>query len=223
MCGRFTFTIQPEDVLTHFHIEQELEGGSPRYNIAPGQQVLSVVHDGENNRAGYLKWGLVPVWAKDPSIGYKMINARSETAHEKPSFKRLMERKRCIIVADSFFEWKEENGRKQPYRIYAPKQSFFSFAGLWDRWRDGDEDLVTCTILTREANPFMESLHHRMPIILPEEQEQWWIQSETRNAKQVHDALRQFSPPELEAYPVHSMVNSAKNDGPGCVEKVSVE
>src|SRR5699024_2368829 len=122
-----------------------------------------------------LRWGLVPSWAKDEKIGYKMINARSETAHEKPSFRKLMAQKRCLIVADSFYEWQKLDTHKQPKRIQTKERSLFAFAGLWDKWEQDGKSLFTCTILTKDANHFMAPIHHRMPIILPKHYEEEWI------------------------------------------------
>ncbi|MCD5325465.1 MULTISPECIES: SOS response-associated peptidase [Pontibacillus] len=221
MCGRFTFTAEEHEILKAYGIAPGDSWIEPRYNIAPGQQVVTVVNDGEKNRIGQLKWGLVPVWAKDPSIGYKMINARSETAHEKPSFKRLLERKRCLILADSFYEWKKENGQKQPYRIFPEDRSFFAFAGLWDRFKQGDEELVTCTILTKEANEFMEPIHSRMPVILPREDEAWWMEQKKRDVNELHDYLINLQMDALDAYPVSTYVNHAKNEGPACIESLT--
>lgn len=145
MCGRFTLTMNSEEIMKAFDLEAPINW-NPSFNIAPTQDVLAVVHDGEKNRAGKMRWGLVPSWAKDLSIGNKMINARLETANEKPSFKRLMAKRRCLIVADSFYEWKEEDGEKRPYRILTKDKRPFAFAGLWDRYREGDQTYITCTI-----------------------------------------------------------------------------
>ncbi|QHE51042.1 SOS response-associated peptidase [Pontibacillus sp. HMF3514] len=221
MCGRYTLLADEVEILKEYGIDHKLEEFAPRYNIAPRQNVLTVISDGENNRAGYLKWGLVPFWAKDPGIGYKMINARSETAHEKPSFKRLLQRKRCLILADSFYEWKKEENGKQPMRIYKDDRPFFAFAGLWDRWKQDDKELVTCTILTKEANDFMEPIHKRMPVILPKEDEAWWMQQEERDLNELHDYLRSLSIDGLEAYPVSTHVNNARNEDEACIEPIT--
>jgi len=221
MCGRYTLLADEVEILKEYGIGHKLDEFAPRYNIAPGQNVLTVISDGEHNRAGYLKWGLVPFWAKDPSIGYKMINARSETAHEKPSFKRLLQRKRCLILADSFYEWKKEESGKQPMRIKKDDRSFFAFAGLWDRWKQDDQELVTCTILTKEANDFMEPIHKRMPVILPKEDEAWWMQQEERDPNELHDYLRSLSIDGLEAYPVSTHVNNARNEDEACIEPIT--
>src|SRR5690625_3071709 len=158
-----------------FDIDREIADYGPSYNIAPGQNVLAVIHDGNDRRAGYLRWGLVPFWAKDEKIGYKMINARSETIHKKPSFKHLLLRKRCIVVADSFYEWKKTETGKAVQRIHLPNERLFGFAGLWDKWEGEQGNLFTCTLLTKDANEFLQPIHHRMPIILSEENEETWL------------------------------------------------
>ncbi|MEQ6375674.1 SOS response-associated peptidase [Bacillaceae bacterium S4-13-56] len=218
MCGRFTLFAEKVEIIKAFGLEQKIDNFyEKRYNIAPGQKILVIVHDGKGKRAGQLQWGLVPSWAKDPSIGYKMINARSESAHEKPSFKKLLTRRRCLVVADSFYEWKQVDGMKQPMRIHPKDRELFAFAGLWDRWKDGDKELVTCTILTQEANEFMQDIHHRMPIILPKEKEDWWLDPQPQDASYMVEGIRQLEMEDLEAYPVSMQVNNAKNDLPDCI------
>ncbi|MFD2045275.1 SOS response-associated peptidase [Ornithinibacillus salinisoli] len=217
MCGRYTLLADELEILQAFEIDHPIDGYYPSYNIAPGQNVLAIIHDGKEKRAGYLRWGLVPSWANDEKIGYKMINARSETAHEKPSFKRLMSRKRCLIIADSFYEWKREGKEKQPKRIQLTDRKLFAFAGLWDKWSNGDNDLFTCTVLTKEANPFMQEIHHRMPIILPKSKEDNWIIPNKWDALEAHQFLQTVDEEELSAYNVAPYVNAAKNNDETCI------
>ncbi|MCP8617905.1 SOS response-associated peptidase [Salirhabdus salicampi] len=217
MCGRFTLTTNQFDIMDAFHLDNMPEDYEPRYNVAPGQNVLVVIHDGNKTKAGTLKWGLVPSWAKDPSIGYKMINARLETAPEKPSFKRLIERRRCLIVADSFYEWKKEGKKKQPVRISLTNRKLFSFAGLWDRWVQNEKEIVSCTILTKEPNDFMTEIHNRMPVILPKEAEKEWIEPEKKDGHRMKEFLLSLNDEKLVSYEVSSYVNNAKNDGPDCI------
>jgi putative SOS response-associated peptidase YedK len=179
--------------------------------------VLTVIHDGKEKRAGYLRWGLVPSWVSDEKIGYKMINARSETAHEKASFKQLMSRKRCLIVADSFYEWKKTDKDKQPKRIQLTDRDLFAFAGLWDKWNHNGKELFTCTILTKEANPFMQEIHHRMPIILPKDKEDAWIEPIKKHPEEAQQFLRGLEMDELTAYNVANYVNAAKNNDETCI------
>ncbi|UOQ43849.1 SOS response-associated peptidase [Halobacillus salinarum] len=221
MCGRYTLLEEEKEIQTEFDIEIPIKDYQPRYNIAPGQKVLAIIHDGSKKRAGYMHWGLVPSWAKDPKIGYKMINARSETAHEKPSFKRLMTSKRCLIVADSFYEWKKTDSGKQPMRIFPKGRQLFAFAGLWDHWKQEEEERFTCTILTKEANEFMNEIHQRMPVILPKRVEGEWITPVKWSPSQAHTFIEQLTMDELEAYEVSQYVNSAKNEGPECVEPLA--
>ena len=217
MCGRYTLLAEEVEVLNEFGINRPIEGYHPSYNIAPGQDVLAVIHDGTEKRAGYLRWGLVPSWAKDKKIGYKMINARSETAHQKPSFKNLMARKRCLIVADSFYEWKKEDKSKQPKRIQVKNRRLFAFAGLWDKWEQENETLFTCTILTKEANHFMQNIHHRMPIILPKDKQDEWITPHKLVPQEAGQFVHQLEMDEMTAYDVDTYVNSAKNNDETCI------
>ncbi|SEQ85428.1 Putative SOS response-associated peptidase YedK [Virgibacillus subterraneus] len=217
MCGRYTLLADELEILNEFGIEQAIDSYQPSYNIAPGQNVLAIIHDGNEKRAGYLRWGLVPSWANDEKIGYKMINARSETAHEKPSFKKLMAQKRCLIVADSFYEWKRDGKEKQPKRIQVSDRKLFAFAGLWDKWKQEDKELFTCTILTKEANDFMQDIHHRMPIILPENQEDEWIASGKQHPNEIHQFLQTVEAEKLNAYNVSSYVNTARNNDDACI------
>lgn len=221
MCGRFTLTVKEQDILEEFGVEAIVHGYEARYNIAPGQKVLAIIQTGGGKRAGMMDWGLVPSWAKDPKIGYKMINARSETAHEKTSFKRLMAQKRCLIIADSFYEWKKTNDGKQPMRIYSEKRKLFAFAGLWDHWKTEDDERFTCTILTKEANAFMQSIHNRMPVILPKDRQEQWIEPVKWTGEQAHQFVEQLTMEELEAYPVSTYVNSAKHTGEACIEPLN--
>ncbi|RWZ58153.1 SOS response-associated peptidase [Halobacillus fulvus] len=221
MCGRYTLLAEEAEIMKEFGLEHPLKNYEPGYNIAPGQKVLAIIHSGEEKRAGMMSWGLVPSWAKDPKIGYKMINARSETAHEKPSFKTPMAKKRCLIIADSFYEWKKIGDRKQPVRISPANRKLFAFAGLWDKWTDGEVERFTCTILTKEANAFMSDIHHRMPVILPKDKQEEWIQPVRWSPDQAHHFIDEVQMEELEAYEVGTYVNSAKNSGPECIKPLA--
>ncbi|WP_217589791.1 SOS response-associated peptidase [Lentibacillus saliphilus] len=217
MCGRYTLLAEHDDIVRAFGLSGDIELYEPSYNVAPGQGVLALIHDGREKRAGYMCWGLVPSWAKDPKIGYKMINARSETAHEKPSFKTLMARKRCLIIADSFYEWQKTDTGKQPKRIQLEDRPLFAFAGLWDKWETDDETMFTCTILTRDANVFMRDIHHRMPIILPKDKEEEWIAPTVYDPAHAHAWLNEIEVEKLHAHNVGTYVNSAKHNDPECI------
>ncbi|MEI3606380.1 SOS response-associated peptidase [Pseudogracilibacillus sp. SE30717A] len=221
MCGRYTLLADELKIRQRFHIPHEIEGYYTSYNIAPSQKVLAVIHDGAKRRAGFLQWGLVPSWAKDEKIGNKMINARSETAHIKPSFKNLMARKRCLIIADSFYEWQKANEGKIPKRIQLEKGKLFAFAGLWDKWQQDDKTLFTCTILTKDANESMQEIHHRMPIILPRDKEDAWISQSFTQAKTAYHFLQNLEEERLSAYSVSDFVNNATNNDATCIEPIT--
>ncbi|MEC5424176.1 SOS response-associated peptidase [Virgibacillus sp. C22-A2] len=221
MCGRYTLLADELEIIKEFDLQQHIDSYQTSYNIAPGQNVLAVIHDGKQKRAGYLRWGLVPSWAKDEKIGYKMINARSETAHEKPSFKKLMARKRCLIIADSFYEWKKTEQGKQPKRIQLSNRKLFAFAGLWDKWEQQEHELFTCTVLTKDANEFMRDIHHRMPIILPKDKEDEWIKPQNQQPIEAHQFLQSLTDEKFNAYNVPIYVNSAKNNDATCIEPIA--
>lgn len=223
MCGRYTLLADELKISQRFNISQPIKGYKPSYNIAPGQDILAIIYDEEKDekRAGYLKWGLVPPWAKDKKIGNKMINARSETAHEKPSFKQAMAKKRYLIIADSFYEWKQTDDGKVPQRIQMKNRELFAFAGLWERWESNDEALFTCTMLTTDANEFMRPIHHRMPIILPEEKEDEWIEPSFSSSAHAQQFIRSIEMDPLSAYAVSTYVNRATNNDQQCIEAIS--
>lgn len=193
----------------------------PRYNIAPGQPIINVFETSSGRRAAMFRWGLVPSWAKDDRIGYKMINARSETALEKPSFKRAFEKRRSVIPADSFYEWRKEGAKKLPVRFLLKSRSVFVFAALWEAWKprgsESEERLFTCTILTTGPNELVRTVHDRMPVILAPEDVDTWLDPET--PPEAAQQLCKPYPAELmEAYEVNPIVNSARNDSAACIE-----
>ncbi|UOQ50592.1 SOS response-associated peptidase [Gracilibacillus caseinilyticus] len=219
MCGRFTLETSKEVIESELGIE--LYDYIPSYNIAPTQQVLALVGTTEGKKAGYLQWGLVPSWSKDPKFGSKMINARSESVDEKPSFKQLLTRRRCLIVADSFYEWKKDGEEKQPYRITVNDGGLFTFAGLWDRWQQEDQMLVTCTILTTKPNALMDSLHHRMPVILGEQAQNDWLDPNIEDKHYLKGLLQPFESTTMAAHPVSKRVNNPRNNDHALIEPVS--
>jgi len=222
LCGRFTLLADELKIRHRFHIPDEISDYKPSYNIAPSQNVLAVIHDGKKRRAGHLRWGLIPSWATDEKIGNKMINARSETAHKKPSFKNLMARKRCLIIADSFYEWQKTEEGKIPKRIQVENRELFAFAGLWDKWQNEDQTIFTCTLLTKDSNDFMKDIHHRMPIILPEKEEETWIKQSFSNANEAQQFVSQINEDPLVAYTVSNVVNNAKNNDATCIEPITI-
>ena len=192
----------------------------PNYNVAPTQDIAVIINNG-SNFLGMYKWGLIPFWAKDPTIGHKMINARAETLEEKTSFKVNLQRKRCLVVADGFYEWKKEGRTKRPYRITLKNQELFGFAGLWDTWKSSTGDIInSCTIITTSSNEVMAPLHNRMPVILSKEVEQIWLDPSIVDSYFLKSLLLPFPANQMIPYEVSSRVNSVKNNGPECIEPV---
>ena len=195
----------------------------PNYNVAPSQEVAAIVEGGGGERRlELLRWGLIPAWADDPGIGSRMINARSETAAEKPSFRKAFKERRCLIPADGFYEWQKTNGGKQPYHLKMRDGRLFAFAGLWESWKGDEEgEIRSCTILTTDANDLVGEVHHRMPVILPPETYDLWLDPAVREAEQLLSVLLPYPTEDMEAYPVSRRVNNPSNDEPGCVESVA--
>jgi putative SOS response-associated peptidase YedK len=214
MCGRYNLFTELKLIAERFEIfhTEQLEL-LPRYNIAPSQDVLAITSEEGQNSASLFRWGLIPSWAKDPKIGYKMINARSESILEKPTFKRLIKRNRCLIPADGFYEWKLEGKQKQPYHIQLKSKEPFAFAGLYDEWLHEGKTTFTCTIITTDANEMMRDIHQRMPVILTREMEKEWLSHDNLGDSQVRELLTQYDSSEMLAYPISTIVNNARNEG----------
>ena len=215
MCGRFAFYSPAEATAALFGVTGSLDV-DPRYNIAP-MQYIAAIRDNEENadeqstrELVMLRWGLVPSWAKDPAIGNRMINARAETVAEKPAFRAAYRRRRCLVLADGFYEWHREGPIKIPYYISTANEEPFAFAGLWEHWqsKDSDESLQSATLITTVANDFLAHLHHRMPVILePNRAERWLAGDADLLATAAADC------PPLKAWPVDRRVNNARNEG----------
>ncbi len=220
MCGRFTLFAPADEIARRFQVANRFpDSYYPRYNIAPTQPVLAVISDGKQNRIGYLRWGLIPPWAKDEKIGNKLINARAETLTEKPSFREAVRRRRCLIVADGFYEWAQTVHGKQPMRVQLKDGRLFAMAGLWERWRAPDGNWVnTCTIVTTEANERLKAIHPRMPVILAEEDEATWLDPSLEDAVFWQPLLKSYPADEMVAYPVSNKVNRASYDAPELIE-----
>ncbi|SDI64122.1 SOS response-associated peptidase [Natribacillus halophilus] len=213
MCGRFTLYDQIKKIRERFGIDvSAVTDVDPSFNIAPSQSILAIINDGEQNRLGRLRWGLIPFWAKDTKIGYKMINARAETVAEKNSFKQAFKWRRCLIPANGFYEWTTTAGQKQPYHIQMQDGALFAFAGLWEKWTDGEEDIFSCSIITTEANDLMRDIHDRMPVILSREHEQKWLDPTMNDPEKATNLLQPFPANEMKAYQVSTNVNSPKNN-----------
>ena len=222
MCGRYSLTADFQVIEDRFgEATFDITKYEESYNITPSQMVLSVVNDGSKNRLGFLKWGLIPPWAKESKIGFKMINARSETVHEKPSFREAFKRKRCLVIADSFYEWKRTDERKIPMRIKMKNDELFAMAGLWESWKSPEGDTIhSCTILTTTPNKMMSNIHDRMPVILKPNDEQKWLNPELNTLDELKKFLIPLEDGYLEAYEVSDKVNSPKNNSPELIEKV---
>lgn len=219
MCGRFTLTADADDLAKHFNLDN-IPKHIPRYNIAPSQSVLTLCHLPDNGLAALpMRWGLIPHWAKDPTIGNKMINARAETVHEKPSFRAAFKNQRCIIPADGFFEWQQTNS-KTPHYIYLKEHGLFAFAGLWDKWVDMTGKIVSsCTIITTQANQTISALHPRMPVMLNKETFTRWLDPQAGVAE-LRALLSSYQAEDLQSHPVSRLVNNPSNDLPDCIDVV---
>ncbi|USK92098.1 SOS response-associated peptidase [Rossellomorea marisflavi] len=211
MCGRFSLIESVHELQQQFEFDLSADL-QPRFNIAPSQEVFSIISDGKKRRGGMLRWGLVPHWAKEAKIGYKMINARAEGINEKPSFREPFRKKRCLIIADGFFEWKKVDDRKQPYRFVMKDGKPFAFAGLWETWKKGDAPLHTCTIITTTPNALTEDVHDRMPVILKRTDYARWLDPSNQAVDELKSLLVPYPAEEMELYAVSELVNSPKND-----------
>jgi len=223
MCGRYTITVTLEELMLHYMIgAASLPDYRPKYNAAPGQMIAAIVSDGRTNRLGELKWGLVPPWAEDEKIGSRMLNARAETAADKPAFRGPLRRKRCLIPADGFYEWRKDESGKQPMRIVLKGGGLFSMAGLYETWIAPDGRRVnSCTILTTEPNALMASIHNRMPVILRPEDEALWLDRTVEDPDKLRYLFAPYPADELEAYPVGQAVGSVRYDEPDCIEPLT--
>jgi len=224
MCGRFSLEL-PAKTIAEFFLAHNLRDVKPRYNIAPTQQVLAIFRDveqPETNEAGSFSWGLVPFWADDIRIGAKMINARGETLRQKPSFRAAFKYRRCLIPVSGFYEWQRLGKAKQPWYFRPAEDGVpFAFAGLWEQWSGAaGEELWSCTIITTEANALMAEIHHRMPVILPREHFDQWLDPAEQDSKQLEPLLEPCPPEWMTAYPVSTYVNRNSNEGPRCIERL---
>lgn len=218
MCGRFSLATDIAELQEqfNFNFNGEFTFGS-RFNIAPSQQVLTLGSN-EGKRVGTtMKWGLVPYWADDIKIGYKMINARGESVDEKASFKKSFKSKRCLILADGFYEWKKEGRNKQPFRFVMKDERPFAFAGLWEQWNKGEEPLYTCTIITTKPNEVTKEVHDRMPVILEKDVYDLWLNPEMDDTEYLKSLLVPYPADRMKMYPVSTVVNSPKNDLEECL------
>lgn len=201
-----------------FRVEEITDDLQPSFNIAPTQNVAVVLRDG-TTRLVAMRWGLVPSWATDLAIGSRLINARAETLIGKSAFKEAFRKRRCLVVADGFYEWQKRGSTKTPVFIHLKPERSFGFAGLYEIWTPPlRERLVTCTIITAEPNDLLRPIHDRMPVILPRGVEDLWLDPEVEDPRRLLDLLQSYPADEMAAHTVSSLVNSVKNDSPECIE-----
>lgn len=215
MCGRFTLTVSPDQLQTIFELSEPPPAElGPRYNIAPTQPV-AVITNQAPRKLELFKWGLIPSWAKDPKIGNSLINARGETVAEKPAFRAAFKRRRCLILADGFYEWKKEGKTKTPMYIQLKDGAPFALAGLWEVWHAADgSNVPTCTIITTTPNKLMESIHDRMPVILPPKAYATWLTPDELPAAEAQALIQPFAASKMKARAVSTLVNNPRVDNP---------
>lgn len=218
MCGRFTLQIRPSQLADIFGLI-EIPTFSSRYNIAPSQQIAVIRQNGDGqNRLNFMRWGLIPPWADDMSIGFKMINARSETVDEKHSFRHAIRHRRCLIPASGFFEWVQEGKSKKPLYIRMKDDSLMVFAGLWESWKSPEKQVVeSCTILTTNSNSLIAPLHERMPVILHSHEFNRWLDRETTDPEMLRSLYQSYPADLMNVSEVSSAVNSPRNDSPDMI------
>jgi putative SOS response-associated peptidase YedK len=217
MCGRYTLKTPVSELAERFDIEETPPSMTASYNIAPTQQVATVLAENGKRKLEMLHWGLIPSWAKDPEVGNRMINARAETVAEKPSYRKAFQERRCLILADGFYEWQKTDNGKQPFYIRMEDESPFAFAGLWESWRNGRE-IRSCTIITTVPNDVAAPIHNRMPVILRPEDYEMWLDPDFDEREPLTSLLKPYPADGMEAYPVSRRVNKPSNNEPGCIE-----
>lgn len=224
MCGRFTVNYTYEELLQYlddeysvFDMKEEVD--LPRYNMAPGQQIISIISDGENYRAGTFKWGFVPSFSKDSNIGYKMINARSEDIEEKMSFKDSFFNKRCIVLSDGFYEWDNIKGTKKPYYISFKDKKIRAYAGIWSRYIKDGKPIYTCAIITTGANKLVGEIHHRMPVILTEEKAKLWLNNKEVDLDKLKSLMVSYDSDLMFKHQVSEHINKVSNDDELCIKE----
>ena len=225
MCGRYRLSKRKQLIEEYFETANEVDW-EPRYNIAPSQNVGIIRQDPSRPRRDFsqVRWGLIPYWAKEASIGHKMINARSETVADKPAFREAFKNRRCLIPADGFYEWMRTGKAKQAFHFGMQDDSLFAFAGIWDRWKDAAGNLVeTCSILTSTPNSLLAAVHDRMPVILERDDYELWLDPGFKDLNALSEMLRPFNPALMSSYPVSTRVNSPKNDDPECAAEIALQ
>ena len=221
MCGRYSLTSDMQHLQQRFSFNWKQTGYNPRFNIAPGQQVITITNSGLGNKAQFMQWGLIPSWSKDLKSASRMINARSETLSQKPTFAKLIDSKRCLVIADRFFEWMQSGQKKIPMCIMLKSGEPFGFAGLWDTWISHNKELInTCTIITTIPNDLISPIHHRLPVIIPDYSESDWLNPVETNTDYLKELLVPYEAHYMEAYQVSTSVNSPSNDRRDILDRV---
>ncbi|MHA1908622.1 MAG: SOS response-associated peptidase [Candidatus Thorarchaeota archaeon] len=217
MCGRFSLLTNVKVLIERFKIDEAEVRPEPRYNVAPAQMVTAVI-DAASRHLVSMRWGLIPHWAKDPKIGSKMINARAETVAEKGVFKPALKKRRCLVLADGFYEWQKVGSTKKPMYIRMKTREPFALAGLYEKWKSPSEKIIqSCTIITTEPNTLMKPIHNRMPVILKKKDEEAWLDSTNEDLNALTKLLKKYPANKMEAYEVSTYVNSPKNTGSQCI------
>ncbi|MEG4572558.1 SOS response-associated peptidase [Microcoleus sp. N3A4] len=222
MCGRYTLNTSAKIIAEFFKLSA-VPDIQPRYNIAPTQSVATVKVEPEKmqRQFQFMRWGLIPSWAKDMKIGSHTINARSETVAEKPAFRSAIKHRRCLIVADGFYEWLPQGKKKQPYYFQMANSEPFAFAGLWENWESPEgENIVSCSIITTAANSTVQPVHDRMPVILSDSDWQQWLDPSVKNAQEVLPLLKPYASEAMKAKAVSAIVNSPIKDSPECIQAI---
>lgn len=221
MCGRFTQRQSAQKIAQAFQVAN-VPPLTPRYNIAPTQQVPTILQTAEHPERQFkmLHWGLIPSWAKNAKMAARLINARAETVTEKPSFRSAFQYRRCLVVADGFYEWQQQGKQKQPFYCRTQDEQPFGFAGLWEIWEKEGEAIASCTILTTEPNQIMRPIHDRMPVILAAKDYDLWLDPKVQKSELLQPLLRPYPTEEMTAYPVSTLVNKPANDSAECIESL---
>ena len=218
MCGRFGFTKPKEQIMKRFSLERAPEHLSALYNIAPSQNAPVILNKFPNELV-LCRFGLVPSWSKESTTSYTMINARGETILEKPTYKRLIKSKRCLVISDGFYEWQKKSDKKTPYRIILKNEEPFAMAGIWDHWGEGENEFFSFAIITTSANKLVSAIHDRMPVLLDPEDESKWLQDTPMNF--VLSMLRSYPAEKMDAYPISNLVNSPANNSPEIIKPLT--
>lgn len=224
MCGRYVISSPYDIIMESFSIDSTKIDVTPNYNACPTQYIPAILIENGKNVLTKMHWGLVPPWAKNKSISVKMINARSETISEKPSFRNAFKKRRCLIPANGYYEWKGEKGDKEPYYITSATGELFAFVGLWERWTDRESPdiapLDSCTIITTAASPLIKHIHDRMPVILAPQYYEAWLNPKLEDSNELYRILQTGAIQEMKYYPVSKAVNSVRNNGPELIKEL---